>query len=108
MLGSLLSIKPLINVSTGSVEEAGKQRTRSRALATLAGFLEQAKAQHGSVSNVAVMHGNATDADLATLLDHLSPHVDRSAIHTGRIGAVIGTHGGLGVIGLCFVAPAAQ
>ncbi len=107
MLGSLLAIKPLINVSSGTVEEAGKQRTRSRALATLVAFLEKAKAEHGSVSNVAVMHGNASQADLATLHGLLSHLVDPSSITVGRIGAVIGTHGGLGVIGLCFVAPAA-
>jgi DegV family protein with EDD domain len=107
MLGSLLAIKPLINVSTGTVEEAGKQRTRSRALGTLVGFLGKSKTEHGSVSDVAVMHGNASDADLATLLQLLSEHVDPTSITVGRIGAVIGTHGGLGVIGLCFVAPAA-
>jgi DegV family protein with EDD domain len=106
MLGSLLSIKPLIDISSGAVEEAGKQRTRSRALTALAGFLEQAKVQHGSVSDVKVMHGNATEADLAALIEVLGQSVDRTTVQVGRIGAVIGTHGGLGVIGLCFVAPA--
>ncbi len=108
MLGSLLAIKPLINVSSGAVEEAGKQRTRSRALVALVGFLEKAKQEHGSVSNVAVMHGNASATDLAMVLELLSHHVDRSSITVGRIGAVIGTHGGLGVIGLCFVAPTVE
>ncbi len=106
LLGSLLSIKPLIDVSTGAVQEAGKQRTRSRALTALAGFLITAKASHGSVSDVALMHGNASDADVNQLLDLLGEHCDRSTIRVGQIGAVIGTHGGPGVIGLCFVAPA--
>src|SRR5947208_2608065 len=35
LLGSLLSIKPIIDVSTGIVEEAGKVRTRSKALRAL-------------------------------------------------------------------------
>lgn len=108
LLGSLLSIKPLIDISSGVVEEAGKQRTRSRALTALAGFLEQAKVEHGSVSNVKVMHGNATEADLAALIAVLGNTVDSTTVQVGRIGAVIGTHGGLGVIGLCFVAPAAE
>jgi DegV family protein with EDD domain len=106
MLGSLLSIKPLINVSTGSVEEAGKQRTRSKALAALVSFAAEAKAAHGSISNVAIMHGNATQADIDQVLDYLSPHCNRDEIHIGQIGAVIGTHGGPGIMGLTFVSPA--
>ena len=33
LIGSLLSVKPLLDISTGAVEELGKQRTRSKALA---------------------------------------------------------------------------
>jgi DegV family protein with EDD domain len=106
LLGSLLSIKPLINVSTGAVQEAGKQRTRSRALTALTGFLVDAKKSHGSVSHVAVMHGNASEADVSHMLDLLAEHCERADIAVGQIGAVIGTHGGPGVIGLCFVSPA--
>jgi DegV family protein with EDD domain len=106
LLGSLLSIKPLINVSTGKVEEAGKQRTRSKALTALAGFLIDAKAKNGSVSNVAVMHGNANEADINHVLDLLGTHCDRASIAVGQIGAVIGTHGGPGIVGLTFVSPA--
>ena len=32
LLGSMLSIKPLIDISTGEVEEAGKQRTRKKSM----------------------------------------------------------------------------
>ena len=39
LLGNLLSIKPLIDVSTGRVEEAGKARTRKKALQTMANRL---------------------------------------------------------------------
>ena len=35
MLGTALSVKPLIEVRNGEVEEAGKQRTRGKALASL-------------------------------------------------------------------------
>jgi DegV family protein with EDD domain len=106
MLGSLLSIKPLINVSTGSVEEAGKQRTRSKALAGLVEFAAVATAKYGSISNVAIMHGNASPSDVEQVLTHLGAHCDRNTVHIGQIGAVIGTHGGPGIMGLTFVAPA--
>ena len=35
LLGSLLSIKPIVDISTGKVEEAGKARTRKKALEVL-------------------------------------------------------------------------
>jgi DegV family protein with EDD domain len=105
LLGSLLSIKPIVNVSTGKVEEAGKQRTRSRALAALAGFVGEAKAKNGSVGDVHIMHGNASKADVDQLLELLAPHCDVASVRIGQIGAVIGTHGGPGVMGLTFVSP---
>jgi DegV family protein with EDD domain len=106
LLGSLLSIKPVVNVSSGTVEEAGKQRTRSRALSALATFVADAKAANGSVGDVHIMHGNASKADIETMLDLLGAHCERSSIRVGQIGAVIGTHGGPGIMGLTFVSPA--
>ena len=35
MLGTMLSIKPIVDISTGEVEEAGKQRTRRKAMTWL-------------------------------------------------------------------------
>jgi DegV family protein with EDD domain len=106
LVGSLLSIKPLIDVSSGSVEEAGKQRTRSKALTALAQFAADAKSQNGSIGNVAIMHGNASTGDIDQVLALLSAHCDRANVHIGQIGAVIGTHGGPGIMGLTFVSPA--
>jgi DegV family protein with EDD domain len=106
LLGSLLSIKPIVNVSTGTVEEAGKQRTRGKALAFLADFVIKAKQTNGSVASVHIMHGNAKPADIEEMLNLLAPAVARDQVVIGQIGAVIGTHGGPGVMGLTFVSPA--
>ena len=90
MIGSLLSIKPCLDLSTGSVEEAGRQRTRKKALAWLAGELP------ANAKNVAVGHGLAPDVD--KFLGMLDVEVDRVSL----IGPVVGTHGGPRVIGLSF------
>ena len=58
LLGSMLSIKPVVEVRDGVVEEAGKVRTRSKALRVLA---DHVRAQ--PVENLAVLHGNAPDLD---------------------------------------------
>jgi DegV family protein with EDD domain len=96
LVGTLLSIKPVIDVSSGVVEEAGKPRTRSKALK----FLADKVARHGDVENLAVMHGSAPDVD--QFLDLLAPIVPREQIHVGEIGATIGVHGGPRVMGVTF------
>ncbi len=96
LLGTLLSIKPVIDVSSGEVEEAGKPRTRSKALR----FLADKVVQQGAVENLAVMHGNAGDVE--QFLDLLAPVCARDQIHVGQIGATIGVHGGPRVMGVTF------
>ena len=96
LLGTLLSIKPVIDVSTGTVEEAGKPRTRTKALR----FLAERVASHGAVENLAVMHGGAPDVE--QFLELLVPICPREQIHVGEIGATIGTHAGPRVMGATF------
>jgi fatty acid-binding protein DegV len=56
--------------------------------------------KEGPFENLAMLEGNAPDADeLLTLLEPLSP---RDEIIVGKIGPVIGTHAGPGVIGVTF------
>ncbi len=97
LLGSMLSIKPLIDVSSGVVEEAGRQRTRKKSLA----WLRDRVADHADqIETLSVMHAQADDVDdLVTMLAEL---VDPSMIRVGVIGPVVASHGGPGVVGLCF------
>ena len=95
LLGTVLSIKPVIEIRDGIVEEAGKVRTRSKALKALA-----AKAAEGKIEHLAVLHGNAPDVD--ELLEMLEPIFPRDDIITGVVGPVIGTHAGPRVIGVTF------
>jgi len=95
LLGTVLSIKPVVELRDGIVEEAGKVRTRSKALKLLA-----AKASEGKIEHLAVLHGNAPDLDeLLTLLEPVFPRDD---IITGVVGPVIGTHAGPRVVGVTF------
>jgi DegV family protein with EDD domain len=95
LLGSMLSIKPVVEVRDGVVEEAGKVRTRSKSLKVLA---EKVAAQ--PIDTLAVLHGQADD--LEELLELLAPIKPRDEIVTGVVGPVIGTHAGPGVIGVSF------
>ena len=95
LLGSILSIKPCIEVVDGKVEPGPKQRTRSRSLQWLA---DQVAAQN--VENLAVLHGDAPDVD--TLLGLLTPHFAPDQIVIGQLGAVVGAHTGPRTIGVAF------
>jgi DegV family protein with EDD domain len=99
LLGTLLSIKPIIDISSGTVEEAGRARTRRKALQALAAKV----LEHPTVDDLAVMHGQAPDLD--EFLDLLAPAYSRAEIRIGVIGPVVGTHAGPRVMGASFHLP---
>jgi len=95
MIGSLLSIKPMVDISTGVVEEAGKHRTRKKSLEALRDKVLAGR----PVEHLAVVHGMAPDIDVMTrLLD-----AEGLEYRLGHIGAVIGSHGGPRVVGACWL-----
>jgi DegV family protein with EDD domain len=99
LLGNLLSIKPLIDVSTGRVEEAGKARTRKKALQWLADRLLEEHA----VERLCIAHGEAPDLD--DFLELIASRYPRDQLRVGVIGAVIGTHAGPRVMGVTWQRP---
>jgi DegV family protein with EDD domain len=100
MIGSMLSIKPIIDISSGTVEEAGKVRTRKKAMLWLRDKLFEA----GDVGEVAVCNGGADDSE--ELIQLLLPRYDRAQLSEWTIGPVIGAHGGPRVVGLAWTQPA--
>lgn len=97
LLGSLLSIKPVIEVRDGAVEPGPKQRTRSRALKYL---VDRVAAETTPIARLAVLNGAAPDLD--AFLDQLGAHYPRDQIVVGDLGAVIGAHTGPGTIGVAY------
>ena len=98
MLASVLSIKPIIEVRNGVVEEGGKQRTRSKAIAFLVDKVRQ-NVESPGISHLSVLHADCSDVD--AFVDQLRT-VYNGEILVGDIGAVIGTHAGRGTIGVSY------
>jgi DegV family protein with EDD domain len=96
LLATALSIKPIIEVTGGVVEQGGKQRTRSKALKFL---VDKVTSYGGGIENLAVLHADCSDVDL--FVEMLQPHYSGDIV-VGEIGPVIGTHGGRGTIGVAF------
>jgi DegV family protein with EDD domain len=100
MIGSLLSIKPVIDISTGEVHEAGKPRTRRKAMM----WLRDRLFAEPDVEQVAVCQGCCDDVD--ELIELLLPRYAREQLSVWTIGPVIGAHGGPAVVGLAWHRPA--
>jgi DegV family protein with EDD domain len=98
LLGSMLSIKPIVDISTGEVQEAGKARTRKKAMLALRDRLRAEM----PVEHLAVVHGEAPD--LEEFYEVLAEDVPPGSYRTAKIGAVIGTHGGPEILGLTWIA----
>ena len=97
LLGNMLSIKPIIDFSSGVVEEAAKLRTRKKSLV----WLRDKLAEHGDrVENLSVMHAQAEDIE--DFLELLATVVDPSTTRVGSLGPVVASHAGPGVVGMCF------
>jgi DegV family protein with EDD domain len=97
MLATVMSIKPLIAITNGLVAEAGKQRTRSKALAHLVDILRN---QEVPIERLSVLNAQCADVDAFVAM---VKEVYSGEIIIGDIGAVIGTHAGQGTIGIVFL-----
>jgi fatty acid kinase fatty acid binding subunit len=97
LLGSLLSIKPVVILVDGVVEEESKQRTRARSFRYLADKVKSAP----PIKRLAVCHGAASDLDeFLALLEGVKTEYPMVVTD---LGPVVGTHAGPGTVGACFL-----
>lgn len=99
LMGTVLSIKPIIEVRDGVVHEGGKQRTRSKALGFLLDKVRESMTKGGGVSQLSVLH--AACPDVEAFVEQLRA-IYPGEIMVGQIGPVVGAHAGRGTIGVAF------
>ncbi len=99
LLGSMLSIKPVIAVENGEVEPWARVRTRSKALRWLVDKVKE----EGTVEDLAILHGKAPEVNM--LLEMFEPLYPTDEIVVSTIGPVVGTHAGPRVIGVTYHVP---
>jgi DegV family protein with EDD domain len=98
LLGSLLNVKPILQLKDGEVVPLGRARGRPQALSRLVELL----GRDGKVSQLAIMHGRA-QADAEQLRERVAATYPGVDIQLTEIGAVLGTHTGPGVIGFTYL-----
>ena len=95
LLGSLLRIKPMLRID-GEVHELGKERSRRRGISRL----KEIARSFSPIDELAVIHGTTPDDALAVAqnLSDLLPEGKEPIV--ARVGPVIGTYAGPGVVGI--------
>ncbi len=99
MLGSLLSIKPVLQVTGGRVEEESRQRTRGRVVS----YLVQKARDDAPLERLALASGASDDVD--TIAAELSTVECAHPLLVVDLGPVVGTHAGPQTIGIAYIVP---
>jgi DegV family protein with EDD domain len=95
LVGSILSIKPILTVKDGELAPSGQVRTRPRGIERLIDFVRGAN----EIGGLAVLY-NTTPDEAQTIIEGASPVFPKEKILLGRLGPALGVHGGPGVLGV--------
>jgi DegV family protein with EDD domain len=101
LLGSLLSIKPILNVERGEMAPFERVRSRAKAVDRLA----QLAVQDQRIKRLFVA-GADNDEAAYDLIDRVKAQLPHTEILWARIGPVVGVHSGPGLIGISTMARA--
>ena len=102
ILGSALSVKPLLEIGDGKVVPRERVRTASRALARLADLAVEIAGDQSVDVSVAHLANAGRAAELAVALtERLADGLEGREVMCGELGAVLGAHVGPGMVAVC-------
>lgn len=100
VIGSILDIKPILNINDGLVEAYKKVRGLKKALATLVDYAVE-RMDSPEENEIYILHSDAPDkAEIIQKM--IEEKVKPKKICIGKIGPIITSHAGLGVVGIYF------
>lgn len=102
LLGSVLEIKPVLYVKDGRIELLERQRTRQRAIARIVNLMGE-RADSSKPVRASIFHCAAL-AEAQELANQVRARLGGVELSIAETGQVIGTHLGLGALGLAFYA----
>ena len=98
LLGSMLNIKPILEIIDGVIEPADQVRTQKRALERLISLVEE-KAQGEKPLRIAIFHSNVPEI-AQELLEETKLRLSPEEIFLAELSPVIGTHVGPGTVAI--------
>jgi DegV family protein with EDD domain len=102
IFGSLLSVKPILDIHDGKLDPIEKVRTRERAMERLKQLIEQ-RSEPGARVHFSALHTNAADR-ARLLVEWAQERFHCVESYTCEAGPAIAAHGGPGVVGACWYA----
>lgn len=104
-VGTLLNLKPILEIRDGRVEAIEKVRTSTKALDRLLEIFERQVLKDSRPVRIAVLHTDTPD-EAEQLLERARQRFDLSDVSEafiGRVSPVIGVHAGPGALGIAFM-----
>ncbi|MFH2102807.1 MAG: DegV family protein [Chloroflexota bacterium] len=102
MLGTVLNIKPILEVKDGRIEGVEKVRTKGKAIERVVEIVSEQIAGRKPV-RIATLHANA-EAEAQSLLEMAAGQLDPVEKILATVSPVIGNHTGPGTVGLAYMA----
>jgi DegV family protein with EDD domain len=103
LLGSVLNIKPVLQILDGRIEPFDRVRTYARALDRMCAEVISATGEAGRPARVVLGHADKLE-DCQMIARRLAPHSDGEP-EIIEIGPIVGAHAGPGTLGLSFYLP---
>ena len=103
LLGSMLDVKPILEMEHGSIEPVGRVRTYRKAVDSCGEAVERAAKDWGGAC-VFIAHGDAAEA-AEQMKARLEASLPGMQITLLVVGPVIGAHAGPGAVGVAFHPP---
>jgi len=98
LLGTALSIKPLLELKNGVIEPVDKVRTRKRAVNHMIKVIQD-RTNGRAIKRLAVIHGDV-EPDARMLLDQARDSLTPGEAYVSYVGAVLAVHTGPGALGI--------
>ena len=95
LLGSALSVRPLLTVRDGELVPSGQVRTRSKGMDRLLDFVKNAT----DIQDLAVLHSTSPD-EAQALVERTSSIFSKEHTILARLGPALGVHGGSGILAI--------
>jgi DegV family protein with EDD domain len=93
LLGSVLSVKPMLTMKDGELVPAGQARTRAKGMDKLFEYVKNA----GDIQDLAIVY-NTTPDEARSLAKRIGSVFDKEKIRMARVGPGLGVHGGPGAM----------
>jgi DegV family protein with EDD domain len=95
LLGSMLSVRPLLKIRDGELVPSGQVRTRSKGMDLLLDFVKNAT----EIQDLAILHSTTPD-DAQALVERTSSIFPKERTIIARLGPALGVHGGPGILAI--------